>query len=261
MRLMRGLTAAAALALLAPAVSSGARAAVLDRVGVYTNAWRQSLTGTARIDGEVQGDSFSLPGDVGLDGEKTVGELGAWFHPFGRHRFRVSGFSASLNGSRILPRPVRIGDLGVVPQDTPVDSSLDLKFYKAHYSYSIVNRDLVNVAVLVGADILDGKGEITALDAVAIASLRGTVPVIGASVQVSPLGFLRLYGEATGASWKIGRLRADLRDTLVRAEVYTGHFFGVGAGYRKLSLEVDKDGEGKIDASTDGYQAYLLLRF
>jgi hypothetical protein len=260
MRQTRWLAAAVALVALAPAVSSGARAAVLDRAGVYVDAWPQSLTGTARIDGRVEGDVFSLAGDAGLDGKKAVGEVGAWFHPFGRHRLRVSGFSASMNGSRSLPRPLRIGDLAA-PEGTQVGSALDLKFLKAHYSYSIVNRDLVNVAVLVGADYLDGKGEITALGAIESASLKGAVPVIGAGVQVSPLGFLRLYGEATGASWKIGSMRANLRDTLIRAEAYTGHVLGVGAGYRKLSLEAEKSGEGKIDVSTDGYQVYLLLRF
>jgi hypothetical protein len=260
MRHARRIGVAAALIALAAAVSSGARAAVLDRVGIYVDAWQQSLTGYGRIDGATAGDTFSLTQDVGLDGEEVVGELGAWFHPVGPHRLRFAGFSASLEGSSSLARPLRIGDLDV-PEGTDVGSALDLKFFKAHYSYSIVNKDLVNVAVLAGLDYLDGKGEIAALDTVQSSSIKGGVPVIGASVQVQPLGFLRIYGEASGTSLTVNGVHTDVRDMLARVEVYVLHAFGIGAGYRKFSLEADEEGEGKIDVSTDGYQVYLLLRF
>lgn len=253
---------AVALLSLAVTASSDAGAAFLDRAGVYVDGWKQSLTGDGRIDGAAgEGSSFSFADDVGLDGDGFAGEVGAWFHPVGRHRLRVSGFVASWEGeSAARTDPLVIGDLDV-PADAPVNSALDLRFYKAHYSYSVVNRDLVNVAILAGANVVDAKGEIAALDAVASSSIRGAVPVIGASVQVAPVGFLRVYGEISGANWKVGSVRANMADSLLRVEMYTAHVFGVGAGYRKLRIKAEKEDEGKIDVSTDGYQVYLLLRF
>ncbi len=260
MRSWKRIVATSVLLLSVPAAWLPAHAALLDRAGVYVDAWSQSLTGNARIDGAEDGDTFSLTRDAGLDGKKVVGEVGAWFHPFGRHRLRVSGLSMSLDGRTTLARSIRVGDL-TLPAGTPVGSALDLKLYKAHYSYSIVNRDLVNVALLAGADFVDGQGEIRGLDVPETAALKGAVPVLGASVQVSPLGFFRMYGEITGANWKVGSVRAKIGEALVRAEVYAFHFLGFGAGYRKLRIEAEKTGEGKIDVTTDGYQLYLLFRF
>jgi hypothetical protein len=247
------------LALVAPAP---AEAAVLDRVGLWVSYWDQGLTGEGRIDGATAGTTFTLKDTVGLDGDKGVVEAGAWFHPFGRHRFRVSGFQGSFDGSAVLTAPLQAGDQLLLP-GTAVASQLDLDLYKAHYNYSVVNSDTVNFGILVGLDYVDARGALAWAGGVESASAKAPIPVIGANLQISPplMGFFRVYGEATFADWKIGDVRADLRDYGVRAELYFAHFFGVGAGWRRLELEASENGEGRLEMETDGIQAYLLFRF
>jgi hypothetical protein len=247
------------LALLAPVP---AEAAVLDRVGLWVSYWDQSLGGEGRIDGAAAGTTFTLKDTVGLDGEKGIAEVGAWFHPFGRHRFRVSGFQGSFDGAAVLTAPLQAGDQLLSP-GTAVASSLDLDLYKAHYNYALINTEAVNFGILVGLDYVDARGALGWAGGIESASAKAPIPVIGANVQISPplMGFFRVYGEASFADWKIGDVRADLRDYGVRAELYFAHFFGIGAGWRRLELEASEDGEGRLEMDTDGYQLYLLLRF
>ncbi len=247
---------------LAVALPAPAGAALLDRVGVYADYWRQTMDGEGRIDGNSQGTEFSLQDDLGMEDDEDVVEVGAWFHPFGRHRLRVSGFSASYKGAGTLSRTLDVGNTTLLPGQAVV-SRLDLDLYKGHYNYAFINSDMVNFGALVGVDYVNSDGAVAFTGGEESAHLRGPVPVVGLSLQVSPplLKFFRVYGEASGASWKVGDIEADVRDLLARVEFYVAHVFGVGAGYRKLRLKAVEDGSGKIDLDMDGYQVYLLLRF
>lgn len=251
---------------LAAAVALGgagtAEAALLDRVGIYADYWAQDLDGEGRVDGASPGSDFSLQGDVGVEGDDGVLEVGAWIHPFGRHRFRVSGFRASFDGSGALSRDLVVGDR-TLSQGEVVLSSFDVGLYRGHYGYSLVNSDLVNFALVAGVDYVDSSGRIEFTGGEEAADVRAPVPVAGLSLQISPpvVKFLRVYGEASFSNVRLGDLDAEVRDLIVRAEFYVAHVFGIGAGYRELELEASEEGSGRIDVSSGGYQLYLLLRF
>lgn len=249
-------TALVGLGLAAPSSD----AAVLDRLGVYASYWHVSIDGEGRIDGATPGATYDLTRDVGLDDEDDVAEIGAWFHPIGRHRLRFAGMKGSFDGGRTIVAPLPVGD-DVLPPATALASSVDLELYKGHYNYSFVNLDLVNVGALVGVDYVDAENRLEAAGTAYSARLKGGVPIVGINAQVSPVGFFRAYGEATYANWDVGGLDASIRDVSLRAEFYVAHFFGLGAGYRNLKLELEDEDEGRLETRTDGYQLYLLLRF
>jgi hypothetical protein len=253
---------AACAAFLAVGALGPAEAALLDRVGVYADYWAQDLDGQGRMDGASRGSDFSLEGDVGLRGDEGIVEIGAWFHPFGRHRLRLSGFRTSFEGGGTLPRDLLVGNR-LLPQGEVVISDFDLALYRAHYGYSVVNSDLLNFALVAGVDYVDSDGTITFTGGKEAASVRTPIPVVGLSLQVSPpvLKFLRVYGEASASNVRVGDLDAEVRDVAARAEFYVVHVLGIGAGYRKLRLDASEEGTGRIDLDSEGYQLYFLLRF
>jgi hypothetical protein len=254
--LLIGTSLAAALAAFIPA----ADAAILDRAGVYVSYWQATIDGEARIDGPTPGMPYDLNQALGLDVEDGVKEIGAWFHPIGRHRLRVSAFDGSFDGRPTIVDPFPIDGV-ILPPAVPVTPAVDLKLYKGHYNYAFVNLDLVNVGGLIGIDYVDAENRLEALGTTYSADLKGGVPVLGINVQVAPAGFFRAYGEATYANWEVGGLDASIRDVAVRAEFYFAHFFGLGAGYRSLKMEIEDEDEGRLDTKLDGYQLFLLFRF
>ena len=251
---------ASALGLLAAALCAGpSEAAVLDRVGVYVDAWYASVGGTARIDGAGTGSRYDLSSDADLGGPFVGYEAGAWFHPAGRHRVRVAAMTLSGDGSGTLPRPLSFGG-AAVPAGTPFRSTFDLRLLEAHYAWSFVNLDIVNVALLAGADGFDTATGVHAGGAAEEAAFRNGLPVAGVTFQVQPAGFVRICGEADfGAG--IGGTDARLSDLRLRVEFYVAHVFGLGVGYRDLRLRVDDPGEGLTDTQNNGVQGYLLFRF
>lgn len=255
-RLLRSLSAAA----LAGSVASTTGAVVLDRAGVYASYWDATLDGEARIDGATPGSTYDLRDDVGLDEEDGITEIGAWFHPIGRHRLRFAALKGSFEGGSAIGRSLPVGGV-VLPPSTPVESSLDLKMYKGVYGYSFVNMDVVNVAAVAGVDYIDVRNQIETVGSTYAARIKGGVPIVGVTAQFSPVGFFRLYGEATYANWDSGDIDASIVDIAVRAEFYVAHFLGIGAGYRALELEVEDEGAGWLDTATEGYQVVLLMRF
>lgn len=251
---------------LAAAVAFGgsvaAEAALGDRVSIYADYWMQDLDGEGRVDSASPGTEFSLEGDMGVEGDEGVVEVGAWIHPFGRHRLRVSGFRASFDGSGAVPRNLVVGDR-TLSQGEVVVSDFDVGLYRGHYGYSLVNSDLLNFALLAGVDYLDSSGRIEFTGGEEAADVRAPIPVVGLSLQLSPplVKFLRVYGEGSLSNVRLGDLDAEVRDLLARAEFYVFHVFGIGAGYRKLELEATDLGSGRLDVRSGGYQLYLLFRF
>jgi hypothetical protein len=251
---------ASALALLAAALSAGpSEAAVLDRVGVYVDAWYASVGGSARIDDPGTGSRYDLSSDARLGGPFVGYEAGVWFHPAGRHRVRVAAMSLSGDGSGTLARPLSFGG-PPAPAGTVFRSSFDLRLLEAHYAWSFVNLDIVNVAVLAGADGFDATSGVHAGNAAEEATFRNGLPVAGVTFQVQPAEFVRIYGEADfGAG--ISGTDARLSDLRLRVEFYVAHVFGLGVGYRDLRLRIDDPGEGLTDTQNNGFQGYLLFRF
>jgi hypothetical protein len=147
-----------------------------------------------------------------------------------------------------------------VPAGTAYRSSFDLRLLEAHYAWSFVNLDIVNVAILAGADGFDTTSGIHAGSAVEEAALRGGLPVAGVTFQVQPVGFVRIYGEADFGVGIFGT-DAGLRNVRLRVEFYVAHLFGLGVGYRDLHLRIDDPGEGLTDTQNNGFQGYLLFRF
>ena len=244
---------------LAMASATAAPAAVLDRVGVYIDGWRAGVAGDARIDGSSPGTPFDLVDDGGIDDATDAFEAGAWFHPAGPHRVRVAALELATDGSATLSRAIEAGGVTLAPGDV-VRSDLDLRLYQAHYGYSVLNMDVVNVAVLAGVDWIDAEPALAFTGGSREARLEGAIPVIGLTAQVQPVGFFRAYGEASYANWDVSGLDAEVVDLRLRVEFYIGHVFGLGAGYRDLETRVEDD-EGLLDARFDGYQLYVLLRF
>lgn len=249
-----------ALALPALLVPATARAAVLDRVGVYADYWRASIDGTSRIDGPSTGSEYDLSGDTGLADTADAFELGAWFHPLGSHRVRISAMKLSVDGSAMLSRAVTAGGV-TIPAGSDVASDLDTRLYEAQYAYAFASMDIVNVAVLMGVDWLDADSSLSYPGGRSDAKLSGGIPVIGMTAQVQPLGFLRVYGDLNFANWNVGGLDSEVFDLRLRTEFYVAHVFGLGIGYRDLKLRVEDPGTGLLDTHMRGFQAYLLLRF
>ena len=250
-----------AVAALAGFASSPASAALLDRIGVYGAGWEANVDGTARIDaGSVAGTPYDLVDDGGTDDTTEAFELGMWFHPVGRHRIRAAYLELSTDGTATLGRPITADGFPLLP-GAAVASRTDLKLYEAHYGYSFLNMDIVNVAAAVGVDHVDSSSSLRSGVGGGATDLSGTVPVVGVTAHVQPVGFFRAYAEIEYANWDAGGLDSEIVDFRLRLEFYFAHVFGLGVGYRDLKLRVEDSGEGLLDTRFDGFQALVLLRF
>ena len=251
----------AAIIALAGFASAPASAAILDRIGVYGAGWEANVDGTARIDaGSVAGTPYDLVDDGGTDDTTEAFELGLWFHPVGRHRIRAAYLDLTTDGSATLGRPIT-ADGFPLPPGTSVSSKTDLKVYEAHYGYSLLNMDIVNVAAAVGADWVDSSSALRSGIGGGAADLSGAVPVVGVTAHVQPVGFFRAYSEIEYANWSAGGLDSEIVDFRLRLEFYFAHVFGLGVGYRDLKIRVEDSGEGLLDTRFDGFQVFVLLRF
>ena len=247
----------AACLVAAGCAAASAEAAGADRYVVYAGVWRTAAGGTGRIGDAGTGSEFDL-GDVGSGGDTSAFEAGFWFHPRGRHRLRFAAFDLSAGGAGTAPEELLADGLDL-PAGTPVTSSYDLRLFEAQYAWAFVNLDVVDVSVLVGIDGMDARTSIRAASGRASGGASGAAPVVGVAARFQPVSFVRVVGEASYGGW--GGRFDRVRDLSVRAEFYVIRLFGLGLGYRDLEVRADDSGEGAVDTTQRGFQAFALFRF
>jgi hypothetical protein len=209
------------------------------------------------------GSLFDLEDTLGVDTNDGVPSVNLWFHILRRNSILVSYFTSSYDGSTTLGKPLLYGN-ELYPAGTNVDSHFDFSLARLHYNFRFLNFKVVDMGILVGVDLYQGEGHLTAAGLPDEDNdFNAPFPVVGLNFTAKiPKIHLFIYAEATGTNLDISDVDASVLDAQFRVTWYIADGpFGLTAGYRYLDLDlkVEDEGEGKI--TQEGFYGGIAIRF
>lgn len=216
-----------------------------------------------RLDGANFGTEIDLENVLGLDKFVDTFEVGAQWRFFDRHRFNVSYFDLSREGSAFVSGSLDFGN-GPIVFNTVVNTEFDWKVFAATYTWSFLQTNTYEVGFTIGANITKLKLGVETLAGLIAAAENATVPlpVLGLSAAYAFTPKLQLKA---GGGWfgiKIGDVDGSQWLFNLDLEYNAWKYVGFGVGYRFYRIDVgvtDEDFRGDIRYDYHGFQAFLKL--
>lgn len=205
-----------------------------------------SLTGSGA------GVVLNLEDVLGLDAATSQFRLDAHYRAWRRHHFYFSFYDLSRNASKKLE--VEIPDTDPpVQAGAKVESNLDIRIYKTGYSFSFWNDDRLDLGAGLGFYIMDlGAGILAAGGISGEETIQGEVLL--AEATTLPLPVLGLRGSVAITKRVFIKQSVDffyinfsgfeglLLDTNIMLEGNICRFFGLGAGFNFMRVDIQGDG-------------------
>ena len=199
--------------------------------------------------------------------------MNAEYRAWRRHHFHFSYYDLSRNARKIITAEIPQED----PEETIVagalvESNLDIKIYKAGYSFSFWNDDRVDLGVGLGFHVMDlGAGVLVVAGTKGeegvqvygerLVSEATTLPLpvfsLRGSVAVTKRVFLKQSFEVFYIS--LSDFEGLLLDTNLAVEGHICRFFGLGMGFN--FMRVDIEGDGGSDFLGGGWNGKLEFDF
>lgn len=216
--------------------------------GAFLTGFKSDLS----LSGPGAGVVLNLEDILGLDSTTTQFRVDAHYRAWRRHHFHFSFYDLSRSADKTLE--VSIPEYEV-EAGAYVESNLDITIYKAGYSFSFWNDDRVDLGVGLGFYVMElGAG----LDVLAEGSVGGEgssvqqrlftedttlpLPVLGfrGSIAITKRVFLKQSIEFFYVS--LSGFDGLLLDFNLALEGHICRFFGLGAGFNFLRVDIEGDG-------------------
>lgn len=207
------------------------------RIGVFRD----------KVDTEVRRDAanglpgfeFDLEDVIGVTDDKSVLQVDANLRFGNYHQLEFGYFELGRDSSATTTRDISFGDL-FVPEGTQLDTNVDLKMFRAGYSYSLIRDAQKELSIMAGFHIADFEVRLTTSGGLETDRSRGDspLPVIGLNASV-------FLGEKTTVSAKAQIFRTDfdqyegsLNYLTVDARYRWARSISVGVGYNYYGMEL-----------------------
>jgi hypothetical protein len=238
-------------------------------LGVFLGAVDSSLG----IGGNNIGIDVDLEDALGLDTSISAFRIDAlWrFTDNRRHRLDFSWFDLNRDATKVLGRPVEIGG-SVFPIGATVKSELDMKIFKASYSYSFFQDDRFDLAASFGLFVVPIEYEIDAQgfsERYEADTLTAPLPVIGlrGDFAITPKLFLKMNLDAFYLEFD--RYEGSILDVRLALEYNLFKNVGFGLGFEHLEVDAEAensdlpmvDFNGNIMFDYSGIQLYTKIYF
>ena len=207
------------------------------------------------------GTEIDLEEVLGLDKNVDTFDVGVEWRFFDRHRFNVSYFDLSRDGSAALSGTITVGGT-TFPFGTTVNTEFDWKVFAATYTWSFLQTNTYELGFTIGANITKVRLGIASFGGLLTEAENATLPlpVLGLSgaYAFTPKLILRADGGWFGI--KIGEVDGSQWLFNLDLEYNMWKYVGFGVGYRFYRIDVgvtDEDLSGDIRYDYNGFQAFL----
>ena len=244
---------------------------VADRLNVRGGFLFASHTTTARLDSRELGigTTVDVEDALGLDTDSRDMRLDAYVRLGRRHQLRAGYVSLERTASVDLVERIQWGD-EVFDVDVRVASTFDVLLLPVSYRFSLLKGARVDLGLSAGVFAMFADASVAAPD-LGIAegeSADFPLPVLGADVDIAVAPRLFVVGGFEYFGITVSDVHGSWYEVRAALEYYPHRHFGLGAGYRRVDLEVDTT-EAFVDGSIDtgilfdyrfaGPQVYLTL--
>ena len=222
------------------------------RFETEVNYWDAALDGKVRINETgITGTEIDLVNDIGLDEEKGIPEYVFSLRFSERNQFHLSYFSADYSGSKLLTKNITYKGQNFAAS-TNVSGSLEMTIVDAHYGYSLVKDETLEIQPCLGVKY---AGIESSLSSTAVGSIseeiKGAVPVIGLRVKAD-LGDRLIAGiDVSGVAVDIDDIDGSLIDLRASLRYNFSGSMSTAIGYRLFDIDVDSEGDTG-DVTIDG---------
>lgn len=237
-----------------------------DRFSVSLGVFLADQDIDAVLNGSVaNGTEVDFENDLGFDPSDTVFRLDGYYRFNDRHRIDFSVFDLSRESRTQIMEEIQFGDTTFVI-DTVVGADLDLRIYKAAYTYSFLRRDSGHVGASLGLYTADVKVSLFEenLGSAERRDITAPLPVIGlrGTRHLGDKWALRASAEFFFIDYE--GFEGELIDVYAGLDygVLDNVAIGVGFNFVDLGLDVDRsDYRGSLDWQYDGALAFLKFSF
>lgn len=225
----------------------------------------QNMVTELAVDQSEVGTNVDFEEDLGLKVSQQVGRFTTFRRFNDRHQLDLDIFDMSQRSSVTLENSISWGG-SIFPAAADVTTDLDLRIYKAAYSYYLLRTPEFRLGVTGGlyiADIglrmswqendLDEVGEVTA-----------PLPVVGLRGEYYINDRWRLSGSAEWFGLEFNEYDGTLDDVILSLDYRVSERTGLGLGYNHVHINVDaveKSLRADLDWRYSGFFAYLRLVF
>jgi hypothetical protein len=236
-----------------------------DRFSLSLGVFVTDRDTDTQLDGTTTGSDINFEKDLGLDSSDSVFRLDGSYRFNERHRLDFSVFDLSRSASRAIDRDIQWGD-SLYTVNTVVDADVDLKIYKAAYTYAFMRRDKGYLGLTAGLYVADTRSSITeqSLGQATIGDITAPLPVIGlrGEYALSDRWSFRASSEFFALEYN------DVDGSLI--DLYAGIDYSVldnislGIGVNSVSIDVDASKTsfaGSIDWQYVGGLVFLKFNF
>lgn len=232
------------------------RIASIELEGRY---WMPSLSSTINMGNGIPGTDINVVSDLGIDESQQFFQGKATLKLLKRHNLRLSYIPFSVDGSKVITRSFTFkGNEYTI--NTPVNSSLDVDFFKIGYGFDVISNPLGSLGLFIDLMYADVSAKINAPDLgiSATGSVSGYAPAIGVRGRVYIIpNKLSLTAEVEGA--KLSDIARYLEaEGSVDYSIIEN--LGLSLGYKTIDIRAEKD-DNKGDLKLNGPYFALFLRF
>ena len=236
-----------------------------DRFSLSLGVFVTDRDTDTQLDGTTTGSDINFEKDLGLDSSDNVFRVDGYYRFNERHRVDFSLFDLSRSASTQIDRDLQWGDASYTI-NTVVDTDVDLKIYKAAYTYAFMRRDNGYLGFTAGLYVADTRSSISEqnLGQATVGEVTAPLPVIGlrGEYAFSDHWSFRASGEFFALEYN------DVDGSLI--DLYAGIDYRVldnislGFGVNSVSIDVDATKTsfaGSIDWQYTGGLLFLKFNF
>ncbi len=213
----------------------------------------------------VPGFEIDIEDLLGAADQETVPQLEASVRIGSYHRLEFGYFELGRDSSVTLQEDFSFGDR-VFPAGTRLDTDVDVSFFRALYSYSLIRDSQKELGVMAGLHVADFEVDLDSTETGQRERSQGgtPLPVIGAHATV-------FFGERTSVSGKAQIFRTDFdrfKGNLAYVELNAQYRFtrstsvGIGYSYYRMRLSTDQsEVNGYVKFRHQGPTAFVTVGF
>ena len=229
-----------------------------DRFAVRAVYFRPSVSTTVRYDAaaDTPGTLFGAESTLGMQDTRNQGWIDLMFRMAGRHRVVAQYYALKRGGSTVLSQDLDFGDETFQPGDGEVFSHLDMRQLNLVYTYSVLQREQLELGVGIGIHLaqLDGTLEAPAAFKREHLDGAGAHPTLAGDFTWRFTSRFSANGGARFVTYSSGGVDADSLAWNADVQFRAQRNLSFGLGYASTRY--------KFDSTDPGFfLGYLKLRY
>jgi outer membrane receptor protein involved in Fe transport len=231
---------------------------ITDRFAVRGMYFRPSVSTIVRYDDVAGAAGTRVSGEdtIGLQEHKNQLWLDLMFRMTPRHRIEAQFYQLKRRGKAVLTQSFDFGDDTFDPADGELISRMDLRQLNLGYSYSLLQRDKLEMALGLGIHLLQLTGSVEAPQAFKREELdtAGPFPTLSGDVTWRFTRRFSVNANANYLSFKHSGVKGNSLAWNADLQFRAHRNLAVGLGYSSTNYKLDS-------SDPDFFSGYLKLKY